>query len=196
MKILLISAGTKENGATERAVREASDVLVKNGVNYDIFRLYTSAIQTCNGCGVCIVKNRCIHEDNATRLADIAADFDGYIFFTPVHYAGASGAMKSALARLFYSKKKSLEYKPAAAVAVSRRAGNVCATEEITRFFSFASMPCVSGNYPGVIYGTTDKEIEKDTEGLKTIRSIAENMIWLLRCIEAGKSIGIYPKST
>ena len=194
MKILLISGSTKVGGATERAVAEAASVFEKSGVSYELFNLYSYPITTCMGCGACRDGDGCIYDDAATRLADIRADFDGYMFFTPVHYGGATGAMKAAMSRLFYSKKKCLEYKPAAAVAISRRAGNITALEELTRFFYFASMPVVTASYPGVVYGTTQEAVESDTEGMKTVRSIAENILWLLRCIEAGKTVGINPR--
>ena len=193
MKILLISGSTKTGGATQRAVDEAASALKKNGVSYEIFNLYSELIATCTGCGACRMGDGCIYDDAATDLGKICADFDGYIFFTPVHYGGATGAIKAAMSRLFYSKKKCLEYKPAAAVAVSRRAGNVAALEEITRFFYFASMPIVTGIYPGVAYGTTKEEVGCDSEGLAAVRSIAENMVWLIQCIEAGRRVGINP---
>ena len=192
MKILLISAGTKKDGATERAVTEAEKALKNAGALCQKFNLFSHAIASCNGCGKCIESGRCIRDDEVLKLCDIAGDFDGFIFFSPVHYGGASGNLKSAMGRLFYSRKKVLEYKPAAAVAVSRRGGNVTALEEMTRFFSFASMPCVSGNYPGTVHGTSSCEAEKDEEGLQTVRSIAENMVWLIRCIECAKDIGLY----
>jgi multimeric flavodoxin WrbA len=191
MKILLISAGTKKEGATERALYETECALKKKNVSYDIFRLFTNSVATCQGCGACAKSGICIHNDEASRLIEITKGYDGYIFFTPVHYGGASGTLKSALARLFFSSKKELEYKPAAAIAASRRGGNVTALEEITRFFSFASMPIISGNYPGIIHGTTYDEAGRDLEGLQTLRSIVDNMVWLIRCINKGKSVGI-----
>ena len=192
MKILLISAGTKKEGATERALYEAERVLKKEKVDYDIFRLFTNAVATCQGCGACAKIGRCIHNDDASRLIEFAKGYDGYIFFTPVHYGGASGTMKSALARLFFSNKKELEYKPASAIAASRRGGNVTALEELTRFCSFASMPIISGNYPGIIHGTSYDEAGRDLEGLQTVRSIVSNMIWLIKCISMGKNAGVY----
>lgn len=191
MKILLVSAGTKPNGSTERAMEEARRELVAKGAVAETYCLYPTAIATCSGCGGCKKDGRCVHDDAATRLLEIAPDFDGYIFFSPVHYAGAAGSLKSAMSRLFISKKSALEYKPAAAVTVARRGGNVTALEEITRFFTFASMPSVSGNYPGIIHGACSDDVEKDEEGLQTIRSIADNMVWLISCIEAGKKAGI-----
>jgi len=190
MKILLISAGTKANGSTERAMEEAEKAIIRAGAEAKKFSLYATSMATCSGCGGCSKSGRCVHDDEATKLAELAPEFDGYIFFSPVHYAGAAGSLKSAMSRLFISKRASLEYKPAAAVTVARRGGNVTALEEITRFFTFASMPVVSGNYPGIIHGSCREDVEKDEEGLQTIRSIAENMVWLINCIEAGKKAG------
>ncbi len=191
MKILLISAGTKKEGATERALYEAECTLKKENIDYNIFRLFTNSVATCKGCGACAKSNRCIHNDEALVLIEITKGYDGYIFFTPVHYGGASGTLKSTLARLFFSNKKELEYKPAAVIAASRRGGNVTALEEITRFCTFASMPVVSGNYPGIIHGTSYDEAGLDLEGLQTVRSIISNTVWLIKCINIGKSMGV-----
>ena len=191
MKILLISAGTKANGSTERAMEEAEKAIIRAGAEAKKFSLYATSMATCSGCGGCSKSGRCVHDDEATKLAELAPEFDGYIFFSPVHYGGATGALISAMSRLFYSKRSELAYKPAAAIAVSRRGGNFTAIEEITRFFSFACMPTVTGNYPGIIHGSSYSDVEKDEEGLQTVRSITENLVWLLKCIHLAKEDGI-----
>ena len=35
------------------------------------------------------------------------------------------------------------------------------------------------------------KEVEQDLEGMQTMRTLANNMAWLLKCINAGKKAGI-----
>ena len=192
MKILLISAGTKKHGATERAVHEAESTMKNAGEEYETFFLYPQPIASCSGCDCCKNLGRCIYDDKITALSDTLCNYDGYIFFTPVHYGGSAGNIKSAMSRLFYSKKSELEYKPASAVALSRRGGNLTALEEISRFFSFASMPYVSGNYPGIVHGTTWDEAERDCEGLQTVRSICNNMIWLIKAIKIASAEGIH----
>lgn len=191
MKILLVTAGVSSNGATRRGVDEAKSVLEKHGIDFEIFELGHKVKATCSGCGGCSDGGDCIHDDNAKKLAMAVSDFDGYIFFSPVHYGGATGALISAMSRLFYSKRSELAYKPAAAIAVSRRGGNFTAIEEITRFFSFACMPTVTGNYPGIIHGSSYSDVEKDEEGLQTVRSITENLVWVLKCIHLAKENGI-----
>lgn len=193
MKILLISAGTKDNGATKRCMLEAKMEIERLGQSCECFNLRSEAIASCSGCNACKSCGRCKHKDSVTELSDKISDFDGYIFFTPVHYGGCAGVMKSALSRLFYSKKSGLLFKPASAVAVSRRGGNVTALEEISRFFTFASMPYVSGNYPGIVHGSSTEEAEKDEEGLQTVRSIASNLVWLIKSISLARLSGILP---
>ena len=193
MKILIVSASTKPNGTTNRAVQEAEKRLMKLGCEITVFNLFSERIYSCSGCNLCKNDNHCKLADYASEILEAAPEFDGYIFFTPVHYGCASGNLISFLERLFYSKKEFLKYKPAAAVAISRRGGNLTALESITRFFSFNSMPTVNGNYPGIIHGTTQDELAEDKEGLQTIRSIADNVVWLIKCIEEGKKSGKYP---
>ena len=137
MKILLVTAGTKDSGATERCVLEAEKEIKKLGCECEIFRLRPEPVTTCAGCGGCGKLGHCIHDDAATALGERVGAADGYIFFTPVHFGGAAGIMKAALGRVFVSKKSELEYKPASAVAVSRRGGNFTALEEISRLSLF-----------------------------------------------------------
>lgn len=196
MNILLLCSGTKKHGATERAAFEIQNMLTKNKIDFEFVSIGNSVIASCSDCGACKSRGRCIYDDEAQKIADIAENFDAFIFLTPVHYGGASGNMISMLSRLFRLNKGAFVRKPAAAVAVSRRGGNFTAIEEITRFLAFASMPIISGNYPAVIYGTSWDEVECDKEGLKTLRTLTENIIWILRSIDMGRKSGINPPET
>lgn len=41
------------------------------------------------------------------------------------------------------------------------------------------------------MHGNTPEEVKQDLEGLQTVRTLALNMAWLLKCIDAGKTAGI-----
>lgn len=193
MKVLLISAGTKKEGTTNRALEEAKSAICVSGGEYEVLNLYSTAIPSCSGCGWCRNGAGCVHNDIARTLAEMSRDFDAFIFFTPVHYGGASGVLKSALGRALYSRKAHFEHKPALSVAVSRRGGNFTAIEEINRFFLFANMTIVAGNYPPILHGSSAKEAEEDKEGLQSIRSAVSELLWISRCIEIGKKSGCLP---
>ncbi len=52
-------------------------------------------------------------------------------------------------------------------------------------------MPIVTSQYWNQVHGNTPEEVLQDKEGLQTMRTLGENMAWLLRCIEAGKAAGV-----
>jgi multimeric flavodoxin WrbA len=122
-----------------------------------------------------------------------AAEFDGFVFGSPVYYASASGSLIAFMDRVFYSGGKFLAYKPAAAVVSCRRAGASTTFDVINKYFTINNMPIVASNYWNEIHGNTAEEAAQDAEGLQTMRVLGNNMAWLLKCIELGKEAGVAP---
>ena len=191
MKILFVNGSPHEHGVTDRAFDEFRSIAKAEGIETETFWLGTSPILSCIACGLCRRTGRCFFEDGVNELAALASSSDAFVFGTPVHYAGASGALKCAMGRLFYSASSALSGKPAVALAVSRRGGNVSALSEIEKFFTFSGMPIVSGNYWCILHGTTREEAEEDLEGLQTLRIAARNLVFLARAIDLAKKSGI-----
>ena len=52
-------------------------------------------------------------------------------------------------------------------------------------------MPIVTSQYWNQVHGNTPEEVIQDEEGMQTMRTLGENMAWLLKCIEAGKAAGV-----
>ena len=73
-----------------------------------------------------------------------------------------------------------------------RRGGSSASFDRLNKYFTISSMPVVAGQYWNGVHGTAAEEVEKDLEGLQIMRSLGNNMAWLLRCIEAGKEKGIF----
>ena len=121
---------------------------------------------------------------------------DGFIFGTPVHYAAASGSMTAFMDRLFYSEmngngNKAFYLKPAAAVISARRAGTTATFDQMNKYFTIQEMPIVSSRYWNMVHGTDPEEVKKDEEGMQTLRILARNMAYLLKCREAADKMGI-----
>ena len=125
----------------------------------------------------------------------LAASYDGYIFGTPVHYAAASGALTSFMDRSFYSQASGgLDFyplKPAASVVVARRGGCASAFDQINKYFTILQMPIISATYWNMVYGANADDAEQDAEGLRTMRVLAHNMAYFLRCREAAQAAGV-----
>lgn len=120
-----------------------------------------------------------------------AKEADGFIFGTPVYYAHPSGRILSFLDRVFYSSEDAFALKPGAAVAIARRGGTTASFDAVNKYFGISNMPVVSSSYWNIAHGCTPGEVTQDAEGMQTMRNLARNMAWMLKCFEAGKASGV-----
>lgn len=197
MKVLMLNGSPKPQGNTNRALLEVGSALQADGVDFEIVQVGAKPVRDCIGCGRCGELGACVFDDGVNEFAAKAADFDGFVFGTPVYYAHPSGAVLSFLNRLFYSAgQRSFAYKPAACVAIARRGGTTAALDVMNKYLGISQMPVVSSTYWNLAHGRTPGEVEQDAEGLQTMRNIGHNMAWLLKCIEAGRAAGIPDPAT
>ena len=195
MKVLLVNGSPHEHGCTNAALTEIAQTLRGEGIGADIFWIGSKAIAGCVGCGGCRKSGgRCVFGgDKVTEFTDLLDDYDGFIFGSPVHYAAAGGALTCFMDRVFYSAGARMRSKPGAAVVSARRAGTTAALDQLNKYFYINGMPIPTSQYWPMVHGNTPEEVRKDLEGLQTLRLLAKNMAWLLKCIEAGKAAGIDP---
>lgn len=52
-------------------------------------------------------------------------------------------------------------------------------------------MPIISSRYWNLVYGASTEQLEKDTEGMYTMRVLGENMAYFLRCKEVTDKLGV-----
>lgn len=193
MKVLLINGSPNKNGCTYTALNEVSMELNKNGIDTEILHLGTNHIPGCLGCGYCSKsgEHKCVYTDDLVNEAlEKAKTSDGFIFGSPVHYAGASGMLTSFLDRFFYAGNN-FDYKPGAAIVSCRRGGATAAFDQLNKYFTISNMPIVSSQYWNMVHGNTPEEVRQDLEGMQIMRTLGKNMAWLLKSIEAGKKAGL-----
>ena len=63
--------------------------------------------------------------------------------------------------------------------------------DQLNKYFSISQMPIVSSRYWNMVHGSTPEQVEEDKEGLWTMRALARNMAYLLKCQEAARAAGI-----
>lgn len=196
MKVLLVNGSPHKNGSTNRALEEVAATLNKNGIETEIFWIGNRALSGCIACKTCAKIGKCVFDDSVNKCREKALEADGFIFGTPVHYAAASGSMTAFMDRLFYSEfcgnqNKAFYLKPAAAVVVARRAGTTSTYDQLNKYFGLHEMPIISSRYWNLVYGASAEQVEKDTEGMYTMRVLGENMAYFLRCKEAADKLGV-----
>ena len=195
MKVLLLNGSSHPHGCTDTALREVASALENAGIHTEILFLGNDPVRDCTACGTCAkAPGKCVFDDDiVNRIIEKAREADGFVFGTPVYYAHPSGRILSILDRVFYAGKNAFVHKPAAAIASARRAGTTASLDVLQKYFTISQMPVVSSTYWTMVHGKEPEDVLKDAEGLQTMRNLASNMAWMLRCIEAGKAAGIQP---
>ena len=171
MKVLMLNGSAKSQGNTYRALYEVGEQLNKEGIDYEIFQIGADPLRDCIGCGQCTEK--------------------GCVFGTPVYYAHPSGRVQSFLDRVFYSSGRAFAFKPGASVAVARRGGTSASFDVMNKYFGISQMPVAGSTYWNLVHGRVPGEAELDAEGMQTMRNLAKNLAWMLKCFEAGKAAGV-----
>jgi multimeric flavodoxin WrbA len=184
MKVLLVNGSLHEKGCTYTALSEVAKALNANGIETEIYQLAGKPISGCKGCWACKKTGACVMDDGVNEFVAKAAEFDGFVFGSPVYYASAAGALISFMDRVFYSGGKKLAFKPAAAVVSCRRAGASTTFDVINKYFTINNMPVVPSQYWNSVHGAAPGEALQDEEGLQTMRTLARNMVWMLRALE------------
>lgn len=202
MKVLMLNGSPRPRGNTARALEEIANTLEQEDIESEIVQVGAKPVRGCIGCGKCWNKGACIFDDDpVNEFVAKARKADGFVFGTPVYYAHPSGQVMSFLDRAFHSDEgdqpyPAFRYKPAASVSVARRGGATTSYDVMNKYFGIAQMPIVTSTYWNIAYGQKPGEVEGDPEGMQTMRNIAHNMAWLLKCIDAGKREGFAAPAT
>jgi len=189
MKVLLINGSPNEDGCTFTALTEIESALHKHEIETEIFQIGTEPQRGCLGCGGCGESGKCVFTDNndmCNELVKKIKESDGIVVGSPVYYAGPNGALCALLDRVFYSAAKDFKHKPAACIVSCRRGGASSAFDRLNKYFTIVQMPVVSSQYWNAVHGNTPEEVRQDLEGLQIMRTLGNNMAWLIKNIKEG----------
>lgn len=193
-KVLLINGSPNEHGCTYTALKEMIDVFDANGVETELVYLGKQPIAGCIACGKCYESGRCIFNDKVNEIMDRIDEFDGIVLGSPVYYAGPAGQLCAFLDRLFYISKGRMAGKIGASVVSCRRGGATAAFDRLNKYFGISNMHIAGSQYWNQIHGNTPEQAVQDLEGLQTMRTLAQNMVWLMKCKDAGIEMPEYEK--
>lgn len=194
MKVLLVNGSPHAKGSTFTALSQAAEQLHKAGIETDIMQIGARDIRGCIACCKCAETGYCIFRDDPVNEGiDRLRGADGLIVGSPVYYAGPNATLCAFMDRVFFLKSAPYAFKPAACVVSCRRGGASASFDRLNKYFTIARMPIVSSQYWNSIHGNNAEEAVQDLEGLQTMRTLGDNMAWMLRCIEAGRKAGINP---
>ena len=202
MKVLMLNGSHNQNGSTRAGLDEMAKVFSAEGVETEIVTVGAKPIADCIACGKCAELKRCVFANDAVNdFAEKAKTSDGFVFGSPVYYAHPSGRIQSFLDRLFFStmnadRYASLRHKPCASIVVARRAGTSASFDVLNKYATISQMIVVGSTYWNEFHALTKEDVPEDPEGLQTLQNLARNMVYVMKCLKAGRDAGIMPPAT
>ncbi len=191
MKVMLINGSPHPQGNTFLALEEMRKIFAAEDIETEMVHVGNKALRGCIACGSCAVKKQCVFDDLVNETAPIFKESDGIVIGSPVYYASANGTLISYLDRLFFSTQMGQCFdktmKVGASVVIARRGGLSATFDELNKYFTMNNMPVASSQYWNSAHGREQGEVIKDDEGMQTMRTLARNMVFLMKSIALGK---------
>ena len=192
-KVLILNGSPHKNGCTARALDEMIKVFTEEGVETELIQVGNQAIRGCIACNSCAGTGRCVFDDLVNEVAPKFEEADGLVVGSPVYYGSPNGNILSFMDRLFYSTHFSKHMKVGASVVSCRRGGNTASFDVLNKYFTISAMPVASSTYWNQVHGFSAEDVEKDREGLQTMRNLARNMSFMIRAFRDAKEKYGYP---
>lgn len=183
----MLNGSPRAQGNTYTALQEMDKIFRQEGVETELVHVGAQAIRGCIGCGKCAQTGRCVFDDLVNATAASFEACDGLVIGSPVYYAAANATLTAFVTRLFYSTHFDKTMKVGASVVAARRGGLSAAFDELNKFFTISGMPVASGQYWNSVHGRAPGEAAQDAEGMQGMRTLARNMVFLMRGIALAK---------
>ena len=187
MKVMMINGSPHSKGNTAIALDEMKKIFEADGVEVSLVHVGNKLVRGCIACGRCNETGKCVFNDIVNDSAPIFEQADGIVIGSPVYYASANGTLISFLDRLFFSTPFDKTMKVGASVVIARRSGTTATFDELNKYFAMNQMPIVTSQYWNNAFGLAQGEVTQDAEGLQTMRTLARNMIFMMKSIALGK---------
>ena len=188
MKVLLINGSPRANGNTSIALNEMIKVFEAEDIETNLVQIGNKTIRGCVACLNCFKLGHCVFKDVVNEVAPLFMEADGLVVGTPVYYGSPNATTLAFLDRLFYSTfTQDKTMKVGAGVVICRRGGASSSFDVLNKYFTITNMVVAGSQYWNMAYGLEKGEAVQDAEGLQTMRTLARNMVFLMKSIVLGK---------
>lgn len=191
MKVVAFNGSARKGGNTELLVKYVFEELEKEGIETELVNLAGLHPHGCIACYQCFTKKNRQCAVDLDCINDCIAKMDaadGIILASPTYFADMSSELKALIDRTgMVSRANGDMYrrKVGAAVVACRRAGAIHVFDSINHFFTIGQMITVGASYWNIGMGRDKGEVATDAEGVATMRSLGQNMAWLLKKLQS-----------
>ncbi|MBN1635582.1 MAG: flavodoxin family protein [Deltaproteobacteria bacterium] len=189
MKVVAFNGSARKDGNTAILVNYVLAELEKEGISTELVQLAGKEVRPCIACRKCFdnTDQRCaVKGDYLNTCLEKMIDAHGIILASPTYFADLSAQIKALIDRAGYvgrANQGMYRRKVGAAVVAVRRAGSVQAFDSINHFFLYSEMIVPSSSYWNIGIGKDIGDVENDAEGIETMKTLGQNMAWLMKKI-------------
>jgi multimeric flavodoxin WrbA len=189
MKVVAFNGSPRKEGNTSTLISHVLKEMEAEGIETDMVHL-KGPIRGCIACFKCFEKKdgKCaLKEDIVNSCIDKMVKADGIILGSPTYFADLTPELKALIDRAGFVGKANrdmFKHKVGAAVVAVRRAGAVHVFDSINHFFLISQMVIPGSSYWNIGMGLEEKDVEKDPEGLQTMKVLGQNMAWVMKKIK------------
>jgi multimeric flavodoxin WrbA len=187
MKVVAISGSARKDGNTSILVRQAFAELEKEGIETELVQLAGHTVRGCTACYQCFKRQdrKCaLTADPVNDCIAKMTEADGIILASPTYFADITTEIKALIDRSGMVGRANghlYRRKAGAGIIAVRRGGAIHAFDSLNHFFLISQMVVVGSSYWNIGIGREIGEVEKDEEGMATMKTLGENMAWLLK---------------
>jgi len=191
MKVVAINGSARRGGNTAILLNYVLSELRSEGIETELVELGGVTMHGCRACRNCSVrKDRRCSQDNDFGNACIEKmdAADGILLGSPTYVTDVSAEMKALIDRACMVSGANggmFRRKVGAGVVAVRRAGALHAFDTLNHLFLISEMIVPGSCYWNIGIGREIGEVEKDEEGIRTMKVLGRNMAWLLKKLPA-----------
>lgn len=187
MKVVAFNGSPRGDGNTAILIDHVLAELREEGIETERIQMAGKPIHGCIACYRCM-KNKdglCAEDDDsANEWIGKMIEADGIILGSPTYFGNVTTEIKALIDRAgFVSRMNGFLFKRkvGAAIVAVRRAGSTQVFDAINRFFLCGQMIVPGSVYWNMGLGRDKGDVEKDEEGILTMKVLGRNMAWLLK---------------
>jgi multimeric flavodoxin WrbA len=191
MKVVAFNGSARRGGNTAILLRHVLRELENEGIETELVEMSGAEIHGCLACRKCSTRKdgRCSQTgDMGNVFIEKMAAADGVLLGSPTYVAGISPEITALIDRACLVARANgsmLRRKVGAAVTPVRRAGAIHAFDALNHFFLISEMIVPGSSYWNIAIGREPGDVEKDEEGIQTMKTLGRNMVWLLKKLNA-----------
>jgi multimeric flavodoxin WrbA len=189
IKVVALNGSARKGGNTAILLRCVLKELKSEGIKTELIELSGATIHGCLACRKCSQNKdrRCAQKgDIGNELIEKMAAADGILLGSPTYVADISPEIKALMDRACLVSGANgglFRRKVGAAVVAVRRAGAIHAFDALNHFFLISEMIIPGSSYWNIGIGREIGDVERDEEGMRTMKTLGQNVAWLLKKI-------------